>query len=467
MGMMATPSERRLAAQDVVPVALLAGGILITLALFLLVLTAAFRTLNLVETVEADSKALRILETELHELNNILSVSALVAVATGDSTSETRYQSAQTQLDSVIFRAATVLDTVKTGYELNQMRRAHLRRVETEQMAMAAARRGERDAAYRILTGKDYLQRKQAYILSIESALNVLDDRQELSTRLLRRELGRVAVSSGAVLLVSWLVIFGLLRVNRIRRQRTDALREALTQELQIKNEELEQFAHTVSHDLKSPLITIRGFLKWVERDALEGNQQRLRQNLERISEAAVRMEGLVDAVLKLSRAGHAVNLQEEFPLGEVVNEAVEMLQGRISGRGVKIIVAANLPTVFGDRARLLEVILNLVDNAIKFMGDEPQPCVEIGIRPSSENQVVFVRDNGIGVDPRHHTHILGLFSRLNSDVDGCGVGLALVKRIVEKHGGSVWVESEGVGKGSTFCFTLPRKTVKQKTADA
>jgi signal transduction histidine kinase len=95
-------------------------------------------------------------------------------------------------------------------------------------------------------------------------------------------------------------------------------------------------------------------------------------------------------------------------------------------------------------------------------MGDEPQPYVEIGIRPSSENHIVFVKDNGIGVDPCHHTYILGLFSRLNNDVDGCGVGLALVKRIVEKHGGSVWVESEGVGKGTTFCFTLPRRAVMQ-----
>jgi signal transduction histidine kinase len=154
--------------------------------------------------------------------------------------------------------------------------------------------------------------------------------------------------------------------------------------------------------------------------------------------------------------------MQEDCPLGDLVREAVELLQGRITRRGVDVVVAPNLPYVFGDRARLFEVILNLVDNAIKFMGDEPQPRVEIGVRPSLENHIVFVKDNGIGVDPSHHKYILGLFSRLNSDVDGSGVGLALVKRLIEKHGGSVWVESEGVGKGTTFCFTLPQKTVKK-----
>jgi signal transduction histidine kinase len=101
---------------------------------------------------------------------------------------------------------------------------------------------------------------------------------------------------------------------------------------------------------------------------------------------------------------------------------------------------------------------MNLVDNAVKFMGNQVQPCIEIGVRPSNDYHIFFVKDNGAGIDSRDQTHILGLFCKVRTDTEGYGVGLALVKRIVEKHGGSVWVESEGIGKGTTLCFTLPKR---------
>ena len=444
--------------RDIIPIVSLAGGLLVTLVLFLLILRGAFSALSLYKTIESDSRALDALESKLRDLNDNLSLSAFIAVVIGDSTSEERYQTVQVQFDSAISRAAAVLDTARTRLELNQVRYAHWRRVETERTAMAVARRGDSVSAYHILTSDDYLRRKRGYVASIEAALEVLNDRQELSAGYLRHELARVALFSGGALLVSWLAIFGLLRTYRIRRKRAEAERETLIRELENKNEELEQFAHTVSHDLKSPLITVGGFLKWVEQDALSGNHERLKENLERIWNAVKHMEALVNAVLKLSRSGHTVSPPEEFPSADLATEAVELVRGRITQRGVKVEIAPDMPLVFGDRARLLEVMMNLVDNAVKFMGDEVQPSIEIGARPSHDRHILFVKDNGIGIDPRHHTHILGLFSRLNADTEGCGVGLALVKRIVEKHGGSVWVESEGVGKGTTICLALPKK---------
>jgi signal transduction histidine kinase len=120
--------------------------------------------------------------------------------------------------------------------------------------------------------------------------------------------------------------------------------------------------------------------------------------------------------------------------------------------------VQEDLPIVRGDRPRLVEVLQNLIDNAAKFMGDQPAPQIEIGLRNEREGQVFFVRDNGIGIESGHREKVFGLFDKLNPQTDGTGVGLALARRIVEVHGGRIWVESEGRGRGSTFCFTLPVK---------
>jgi signal transduction histidine kinase len=117
--------------------------------------------------------------------------------------------------------------------------------------------------------------------------------------------------------------------------------------------------------------------------------------------------------------------------------------------------VADGLPAVWGDRARLVEVLQNLVDNAAKFMGGQKQPKVDIGVREQGGEKVFFVRDNGIGIDERFRERVFGLFEKLDPDSEGSGVGLALIKRIVDQHKGRVWVESDGPDRGTTICFTL------------
>jgi signal transduction histidine kinase len=114
-----------------------------------------------------------------------------------------------------------------------------------------------------------------------------------------------------------------------------------------------------------------------------------------------------------------------------------------------------DLPVVFGDRARLREVLQNLLDNAAKFMGDQPEPRIEAGWRGGPDGPVLTIRDNGIGIEPRHHDRVFGLFDHVDPSTDGTGLGLALVRRVIEMHEGRVWVESEGRGHGSTFCFTV------------
>ncbi|HEX9838751.1 MAG TPA: PAS domain S-box protein [Anaerolineales bacterium] len=232
--------------------------------------------------------------------------------------------------------------------------------------------------------------------------------------------------------------------------------REKLIEELEAKNAELERFTYTVSHDLKSPLITIKGFLGFIKEDSRSGNILRLESDIKRISDAAEKMQQLLNDLLELSRIGRVTNKPQEIRFNELIAEALELIHGRISQRGISVRVNEHLPTIFGDRQRIHEVLQNLIDNAAKFMGDQPSPRIEIGQQGELKGKpVFFVRDNGIGISPQYKDRIFGLFDKLDGQTEGTGVGLALVKRIVEFHGGRVWVESEP-GKGSTFFFTLP-----------
>lgn len=233
--------------------------------------------------------------------------------------------------------------------------------------------------------------------------------------------------------------------------------RDRLLQELSAKNTELEQFTYTVSHDLKAPLITIKGFIGFLEQDALAGNQDRIRKDVMRINTAVDKMHRLLMELLELSRIGRMVNASTSISFESMAREAFELVHGRLEMRGVKVVVAENLPVVYGDHQRLLEVLQNLLDNAAKFMGGQAAPLIEVGLKHYENNMpVFFVRDNGIGIAPEHHERIFGLFNKLDPFAEGTGVGLALVKRIVECHGGRIWVESEA-GQGATFFFTLPQ----------
>jgi len=226
--------------------------------------------------------------------------------------------------------------------------------------------------------------------------------------------------------------------------------------ELEEKNAELIQFTYTVSHDLKSPLVTINGYLGYLEQDATSGNIERLKKDTRRIQEAANKMHKLLTELLELSRVGRLMNQSEDVPFNSLVNDAMDIVHGQIEKLHITVQTHLNLPTVRGDRQRLTEVLQNLIDNAAKYMGDQPNPLIEIGQHGEEDGKpILFVRDNGIGIAPEYHERIFGLFNKLDARSDGTGVGLALVKRIIEFHGGRIWVQSEA-GKGSTFYFTMP-----------
>lgn len=265
----------------------------------------------------------------------------------------------------------------------------------------------------------------------------------------------------------SFILINGLISVfinffgNTLRSslraslQREEEINE-LNQQLQAQVAELERFTYTVSHDLRSPLVTIKGFIGMLDRDIKNNHPDKIQDDLKRISGAAEKMDELLSELLELSRIGRIANPSEEIDSVRLIQDAIESMDARIRSRNVKINIGSNIPAFYGDRIRLREVFENLIDNAIKYLGASNDPIIEIGVRNQSDETIFYVKDNGIGIEEQYHEKIFGLFEKLDPSNEGTGIGLALVKRIIETHGGRVWVESEGLGKGSAFCFTLP-----------
>jgi len=250
---------------------------------------------------------------------------------------------------------------------------------------------------------------------------------------------------------------FTRLWTELAERRHAEQEREALFQDLTYKNAELERFIYTASHDLRSPIITIRGFLGYLEEDVSTGNLERLRGDLGRIHGAADKMRDLLDDLLDISRVGRVISPPEYISFNEIVSEVHLLMADRLNEKQIALRIDPNLPSVYGDRVRLVEVVQNLVDNAIKFMGSQPDPVIEIGARQQDGTCVFFIRDNGMGISPDYHARIFNLFDKLDPRSEGTGIGLAIVKRIIEFHHGRIWVEGEA-GQGSTFYFSLPTK---------
>ncbi|MFI4876874.1 MAG: ATP-binding protein [Blastopirellula sp. JB062] len=232
--------------------------------------------------------------------------------------------------------------------------------------------------------------------------------------------------------------------------------RERLISQLEHKNAELERFTYTVSHELRSPLVTLSGFVGALEEDLDRKDAVAVKQDCDEIMLAVRKMGALLDNLLELSRVDRIANPSEEVPFSDLVRESLTLLQTRIENAGVTVKTPHRLPTINGDRMRWQQVIQNLLENAVKYRAPD-HPCVEIGVIEGRERPpTIYIRDNGIGVDPKFHQRIFGLFEKLNPHSEGTGVGLALVQRIVQLQGGRIWLDSPGEGKGSTFFIELP-----------
>ena len=251
-------------------------------------------------------------------------------------------------------------------------------------------------------------------------------------------------------------LLCGLLLSQITTKSRAERIARELTAEL-------ERFTYTVSHDLKSPLVTIKTFLGYLEQDMRNHKADEVSKDLGFIHHAADKMGELLGELLQLARVGHKVSSPEDVSLQEIVQEALSLVAGQIAERGVQVIVTQEPVWLRGDRLRLVEVFQNLIDNAVKFSGDQSAPKVEIGVEQVGGALAIFVRDNGKGIVPTYQHKLFGLFDKYDASSPGSGLGLALVRRIVDLHGGRIWVQSEGLGHGATFWLTLAHTRLQTK----
>lgn len=254
-------------------------------------------------------------------------------------------------------------------------------------------------------------------------------------------------------------VIFGLIAEGhdvteqvRARRERERSLHE-----LEKRNEELERVAYVVSHDLRNPLVTIKGFLGVLQEALANADTGRAELALQRIDLAADRIARLLQDLTTLFRLGKVDGAPEEVDLGKLFREVAADLAPSLESKGGEINMASPLPCVWGNRGRLREVFHNLLENAILFASPDVPLRVEVGSMEKDGGYEIYMRDNGIGIRPAYLDRIFNLFEQLTPNGKGTGVGLTLVRRIIEQHCGRVWAESEGENSGTVIRFTLLR----------
>ncbi len=229
------------------------------------------------------------------------------------------------------------------------------------------------------------------------------------------------------------------------------------TTQLEAANKELEAFAYSVSHDLRAPLRHIDGFLELLQKRTAEMLDERSQHYMDTISDAAKRMGVLIDDLLAFSRMGRREMAQQPVELGLLVQEVIREYEPETQGRVIHWHIAP-LPTVTGDRAMLRQVLVNLIANALKFTRNCESTKIEIGCQANGKETIIFVRDNGVGFDMAYADKLFGVFQRLHhaDEFEGTGIGLANVRRILNRHGGKVWAEGK-VDQGATFYFALPK----------
>ena len=288
-----------------------------------------------------------------------------------------------------------------------------------------------------------------------ETALMARDGRSipvEVSTRMLELRGRRLLFSLVRDITERKLADDEIRKLNSELEQRV----RDRTAQLELANKELEAFSFSVSHDLRAPLRAIDGFSRAVREDYGDKLDEQGKHFLEILSENAARMNKLIDDILSFSRMGRREIQGMRLDLTELTQETIAELRPSLADRSIHFTVGA-LPATRGDRVMIRQVLVNLLSNAVKFTRPRSEPTIEVGGTTGRDENIYYIKDNGVGFDMRYADKLFGVFQRLHAqdEFEGTGIGLAIVKRIVERHGGRVWAHATA-GAGATIFFTLP-----------
>ena len=283
--------------------------------------------------------------------------------------------------------------------------------------------------------------------------------RRQSDTEFFRRQDGTLfPVDLSANALIKDGVCTGAVVIFRdiTERKETEKALAAQTRQLEAVNEELKQFAYVASHDLRQPLRMITSYLTRAEQRLAPLLDDDTREFIGFAVDGAKRMDSLIVDLLAYSRTGQGARM-EPVLLADVVSEAIANLMVAIEETGAEVLVEQGLPTVMGDRMELTRLFQNLIGNAVKYRSPERQPQVKVGSRKRLNEWLITVRDNGIGIAPEDRERAFAIFQRLvpRDSYDGTGIGLAICKKIVEQHGGRIWIEPNE-DHGTTFLFSIP-----------
>lgn len=287
----------------------------------------------------------------------------------------------------------------------------------------------------------DFDEERQKYQLIQKATLNLLEDVNEERNKLDQTQRALINMLDD-------------IEVERAKTEQARVLLEAV-------NKELEAFSYSVSHDLRAPLRAISGFSQAVVEDCGPKLDDEGRRYLGLIQDNAHKMGQLIDDLLTFSRLGRQQLVETKIDMEELAKLVYEELKAPLSNRDINFSVHF-APPAYGDKAMIQQVLVNLLSNAVKFTRNRQNASIEFGFLTESHQRAYYVRDNGAGFDMQYVNKLFGVFQRLHDvkDFEGTGVGLALVHRIITRHGGQVWAKGK-VDEGATFYFTLPQGETK------
>jgi len=257
--------------------------------------------------------------------------------------------------------------------------------------------------------------------------------------------------------------MFTVVMRDITERKRAEEAQKRLSQQLQMQVSELETFSYGIAHDLRSPLVSIEGFSRLLRDDMLNHDAERIQEDIRLLESGVRKMQDFLNSTLEYSRSGQLIKRIKNVSFGKIVNEVITGFNGQISSIGATVSLADKFPRVYADRTRIIQVLTNLIQNSIKYRGKTVPLKIEIGHRFSKGETIFFVRDNGPGIDASDAEKVFALFYRGTADGEGSGIGLAILKKIIEAHGGRIWVQQGQSGKGTTMCFTLPKQSGTNK----